>query len=52
MQEMGMDQRQFAAFLRVTEGAVSRWLSGGNPVPGTVVALVEMALAQRTQEAR
>ena len=47
-----MDQRQAAGWLRVTEGAVSRWVNGLRPIPGPVVVLIELALAQHEQATR
>jgi len=44
--ELGMDQRQLAGYLRVTEGAVSRWVNGEREIPGPICKLVEMALAE------
>jgi DNA-binding transcriptional regulator YiaG len=46
IERLGMDQRQAAAWLRVTEGAVSRWAHGLRPIPGPVVVLVSLALEQ------
>ena len=52
IERMGMDQRQAAGWLRVTEGAVSRWVNGLRPIPGPVVVLIELALAQHEQATR
>ena len=46
IRKLGMDQRQAAAYLRVTEGAVSRWVSGARPIPGPISKLIEIALAE------
>lgn len=46
LEDLGMDQRQAAGYLRVTEGAVSRWVNGERPIPGPICKLVEMALAE------
>jgi len=46
LESLGMDQRQAAAYLRVTEGAVSRWVNDERPIPGPICKLVEMALAE------
>ena len=49
LEDLGMDQRQAAGWLRVTEGAVSRWVHGLRPIPGPVVVLIEMALTQHEE---
>jgi transcriptional regulator with XRE-family HTH domain len=46
MAALGMSSSQMAAYLRVTPGAVGRWLRGERAIPGPVARLVEMALAQ------
>lgn len=43
---LGMDQRQAAGYLRVTEGAVSRWVNGERPIPGPICKLIEMAVLE------
>lgn len=46
IESLGMDQRQIAAYLRVTEGAVSRWVNEERAIPGPICKLVEMALSE------
>lgn len=46
IRELEMDQRQMAGYLRVTEGAVSRWVHGERPIPGPIAKLIEMALGE------
>lgn len=41
-----MTGEQLAAYLGVTGGAVSRWLSGKRPIPGPVAKLINMAVQQ------
>ena len=43
--DLGMDQRQAAGYLRVSEGAVSRWVNAERAIPGPICKLLEMALA-------
>jgi predicted transcriptional regulator len=45
LDELEMDQSQAAGYLRVTQSAVSRWLTGARPIPGPITRLVEDALA-------
>ena len=41
IKRLRMSQSQAAAYLRVTEGAVSLWVNGKRPVPGPVAVLLE-----------
>ena len=47
IRSLGMTQVQMAAYLRVSEGAVSLWINGLRPIPGPVCKLVEMALSEQ-----
>jgi len=47
LDDLEMDQRQAAGYLRVTEGAVSRWVNGERAIPGPIIKLLEMALEQK-----
>lgn len=50
IKRLGMNQSQTAAYLRVSEGAVSRWLSDERPIPGPICKLVEMALSEQGEK--
>jgi len=36
LKRLGWKQTQLARYLKVTDGAVSMWLSGQRPIPGPV----------------
>ncbi len=44
LRQLGWTQSRLAQVLDVTEGAVSRWLSGKRPIPGPVAYAVKQIL--------
>jgi DNA-binding transcriptional regulator YiaG len=52
VERLEMNQDQAAGFLGVTQGSISRWATGVNPVPGPVAKALELALAQHEQATR
>lgn len=40
LSQMGMNQRELAEYLGVSEGAVSMWVNGLRPIPGPVALAV------------
>jgi len=44
LKRLGWKQSQLARYLKVTDGAVSMWLSGQRPIPGPVELAVRAAI--------
>jgi DNA-binding transcriptional regulator YiaG len=44
VERLEMNQSQAAGFLGVTQGSVSRWATGVNPIPGPVAKALMLAL--------
>ena len=52
LKALGWRQASAAKYLRVHESAVSRWLSGDNPIPGLVVVALDAATSGSVEQAR
>lgn len=41
-EQMGLNIRELAEEFQVTSGAITKWETGANPIPGPVLKLIEL----------